>query len=129
MTVLNSRLRRLKKSDARLFSSVIQQMGRQDAVDMFLNGDTITDTSKHMVVSRQDVYTLLKKHFLQGQRELNISSNSALAHYNFESFAEFSVYLLHSYILLGCAFPKALADKPRVRQVDQKAQAFFRKDH
>ncbi len=62
----------MKNSDARLLPPVVQQKVRHDAVDMFLKGATITDISKRMGVSRQAIYTWLKKHSLSGDEGLKI---------------------------------------------------------
>ena len=63
----------MKKSDARLLPPVVQQKVRHDAVDMFLKGATITDISKHMGVSRQAIYTWLKKHSLSGLQNVDLA--------------------------------------------------------
>jgi transposase len=62
----------MKHSDARLLHPVAQQMLRQEAVNLFLNGKNKTDISTHLGVSRQSVYNWIKKHIKSGKQGLKI---------------------------------------------------------
>lgn len=63
----------MKTLDARFLQPVIQQQLRHDAVKLFLTGKSPTDISKHMGVSRQAVYTWIKKHSKAGAKGLKIN--------------------------------------------------------
>jgi transposase len=62
----------MKHLDARLLPPVTQQQIRHKAVELFLNGKNPTDISKHLGVSRQAVYTWIKKHSESGNQGLKI---------------------------------------------------------
>jgi transposase len=63
----------MKTLDARFLQPLIQQQLRQESVELFLSGSSPTDISKHMGVSRQAVYTWIKKHSKSGAQGLKIN--------------------------------------------------------
>lgn len=62
----------MKYSDARLLPPVVQQQLRQEAVELFLKGKNPTDISRQLLVSRQAVYTWIKKYSESGKNGLKI---------------------------------------------------------
>ena len=62
----------MKYTDARLLAPVAQQLLRHNAVKLHLAGKNPTEISTELGVSRQAIYTWLKKHSKSGNQGLKI---------------------------------------------------------
>lgn len=62
----------MKVLDARLLAPVMQQQLRHMAVELFFDGYNPTDISKQLGVSRQSIYTWIRKHSQSGDKGLKI---------------------------------------------------------
>lgn len=62
----------MKHTDARLLHPVAQQLLRHSAVEMYLSGKNPTEISTILGVSRQAIYTWIRKHSVSGKKGLKI---------------------------------------------------------
>jgi len=62
----------MKHTDARLLHPVAQQQLRHSAVELYLSGKNPTDISTMLGVSRQAIYTWIRKHSVSGKKGLKI---------------------------------------------------------
>ena len=77
----------MKQKDARFLHPVIQQELRHEAVEMFLNGKSKVDISKHLCVSRKSVYKWVKAYENSGENGLKNVTTRPSKRYSAETMA------------------------------------------
>src|SRR5271169_3823056 len=60
----------MKNLNARLLPPVVQFKLRNEAVELFLKGETPTDISRNIGVSRQTIYNWIRRHSESGKKGL-----------------------------------------------------------